>query len=97
MLETLTIESFQPHVGTSFWLYSGDHKVEMRLLRVAKVMESERARLKRNPFSLFFLAPMIVPQGTHRLKHEAFGDGLDIFLVPVGQQPDGFLHEAVFT
>ena len=57
MLDKLTIESFEPLVGTSFWLHEKGHEVEMRLTRAAKVMESEAARLKRTAFSLFFLAP----------------------------------------
>ena len=97
MLETLTIDDFLPLVGSSFWLYHGEHKVEMSLERAAAVMASEAARLKRTAFSLYFLAPLVVPQGIHRLTHEAFAEPLDIFVVPIGQQPNGFTHEAVFT
>ena len=97
MLEKLTIDDFLPLVGSSFWLYHGEHKVEMRLERAAAVMASEAARLKRKAFSLYFLAPLVVPQGVHRLTHEAFAEPLDIFVVPIGQQPNGFTHEAVFT
>ena len=48
MLDKLTIESFTPHVGTSFRLHAGDRRVELRLTRAAKVMESEAARLARD-------------------------------------------------
>ena len=61
MLDKLTIESFEPHVGTSFWLHAGHRKIELRLTRAAKVMESEAARLARTPVSLFFLAPVLLP------------------------------------
>lgn len=97
MLDKLTVESFAPHVGTSFWLRVGDRKIELRLIRAAKVMESEAARLTRPPFSLFFLAPVLLPQQIYRLTHDAFAEPLDIFLVPVGRDADGFTHEAVFT
>lgn len=97
MLDKLTIDDFLPLVGSSFWLYHGSHKVEMRLERAAPVMESEKARLKRTAFSLYFLAPLVVPQGIHRLTHEAFPEPLDVFVVPIGQQPNGFNHEVVFT
>jgi hypothetical protein len=33
MLDKLTIESFEPHVGTSFWLRADNRKVELRLTR----------------------------------------------------------------
>ena len=97
MLDKLTIESFTPHVGTSFRLHAGDRRIELRLTRAAKVMESEAARLTRTPFSLFFLAPVLLPQQIYRLTHDGFPEPLDIFLVPVARGADGFTHEAVFT
>ena len=97
MLDTLTIESFDPHVGTSFWVHAGDHEIELRLTRAAKVMESEAARLTRTPFSLYFLAPVLLPQQIYRLTHAGFAEPLDIFLVPIARDGAGFIHEAVFT
>jgi hypothetical protein len=97
MLDKLTIESFAPHVGTSFWLNAADRRIELRLTRAAKVMESEAARLSRTPFSLFFLAPVLLPQQIYRLTHDAFAEPLDIFLVPVARDSSGVTHEAVFT
>jgi hypothetical protein len=97
MLEKLTIDDFLPLVGSSFWLYSGDHKVEMRLTKASRVMESEAARLKRVAFSLYFLSPLIVPQGMYRMSHDAWPEPLELFLVPIGQESGGVVHEAVFT
>ena len=103
MLDQLTIESFEPHVGTSFWLHTtnqtGRHKIELRLERAAKVMESQAARLQRNAFSLFFRGPgsIYLEQQIYQLTHDAFSEPLDIFLVPVGKEPAGYLYEAVFT
>ncbi len=99
MLDELTIETFEPHVGSSFWLHEGNHKVELRLERAAKVMESEAARLKRNPFSLFFLGPasIYLEQKIYRIKHDAFPEPLDIFLVPVAKDARGYTYEAVFA
>ena len=97
MLDQVTIETFQPHIGSSFWLHERGQKVEMRLVRAAKVMESEAAHLKRNPFSLFFQGPLRLPQHIYRLTHDALPEPMDIFLVPVGVQDNAFLYEAVFT
>jgi hypothetical protein len=69
----------------------------LRLTSAKKVMESEAARLKRNPFSLFFLAPLLLQQQIFHLTHDAFAEPLDIFLVPIGQEPNGYSYEAVFT
>jgi hypothetical protein len=97
MLDTLTIESFEPHVGTSFWLQNNAQKIELRLTKAARVMESEAARLKRTAFSLFFLGPVLLPQHIYRLSHDGFADPIDLFLVPIGQDAGGFNYEAVFT
>jgi hypothetical protein len=97
MLDTLTLESFEPHVGTSFWVQAENRKIELRLTRAAKVMESEAARLSRTPFSLFFLAPVLLPQQIYRLTHDRFTEPLDIFLVPIAGDASGFTYEAVFA
>jgi uncharacterized protein DUF6916 len=99
MLESLTVDSFTPHVGTSFWaMFPNGSKVELRLLRAARVMESEAARLVRHPFSLFFLGPKsrFLRQNTYSITHESL-DAMEIFIVPVGEEGDGYLYEAVFT
>lgn len=99
MLDQLTVDHFTPHVGTSFWaeLESGG-KVELRLDRAARVMESEAARLARHPFSLFFAGPraLLLPQATYRITHPAF-EPMEIFIVPVGQDAQTYQYEAVFT
>ena len=99
VLEKLTAESFEPHVGTSFWAeFPNGAKVELRLLRASKVMESEAARLPRHPFSLFFSGPrsFLMKQHIYRLTHESL-EPMEIFLVPVGDDANGYLYEAVFT
>lgn len=97
MLEQLTVDSFTPHVGSSFWLREPEREIELKLTRAVKVMESEAARLKRHPFSLWFSGPLLLPQQIYRLTHDAFPEPLDIFLVPIGQEQNGFIYEAVFT
>ncbi|HEY6141213.1 MAG TPA: hypothetical protein VI670_25940 [Thermoanaerobaculia bacterium] len=97
MLDQLTIETFQPLVGSSFWLHVDGRKIELRLTSAKKVMESEAARLRRSAFSLFFLAPLLLDQRTFHITHESFAEPLDLFLVPVGKEPNGFTYEAVFT
>lgn len=99
MLEQLTVESFEPHVGSSFWVeFPSGGKIELRLTRAAKVMESEAARLHRHPFSLFFIGPKsyLLQQATYHLTHPSF-EAMDIFIVPVGQDAQTYQYEAVFT
>ena len=99
VLESLTAESFEPHIGTSFWAeFTNGSKVELRLLHAAKVMESEAARLPRHPFSLFFAGPrsFLLKQHIYRLTHDVL-EPMEIFLVPVGEEAHRYLYEAVFT
>lgn len=97
MLDRLTIDDFKPHVGTSFWVHAEGRKIELRLTSALNVMESEAARLHRIPFSLYFLAPVYLPQQIYHVTHEALADPLDVFLVPVAKAPNGYTIEAVFT
>lgn len=99
MLEQLTIESFEPHVGTSFWAeFPNGAKVELRLTQVARVMESEAARLRRQPFSLYFIGPRsyLLQQQIYHLTHPGMS-AMDLFLVPIGETPETYRYEAVFT
>jgi hypothetical protein len=99
MLEQLTAESFEPHVGTSFWVeFPTGGKVELRLTRTAKVMESEAARLVRHPFSVFFIGPKSyrLEQSIYHLTHPAM-EAMDLFIVPVGHDAQTYQYEAVFT
>jgi hypothetical protein len=99
MLDQLTIETFEPHVGTSFWAeFPNGAKVELRLERIGKAMESELAQLQRQPFSLFFFGPKSfkLKQHTYRVGHEVL-EPMEIFIVPVGETAELYEYEAVFT
>lgn len=99
MLDQLTFAAFEPLVGSSFWAeFPNGAKVELRLLSVGKVMESQLARVKRQPFSLFFLGPKTyqLKQQIYRVAHDSFPT-LDLFLVPVRENADSYEYEAVFT
>jgi hypothetical protein len=88
-------------VGQNFRVdIDGREPIDLTLVRAGKVMESEAARLKRDAFSLFFLGPQdaFLEQKSYAMHHETFGtDAPQIFLVPVGRDPKGYLYEAVFT
>lgn len=99
MLDQLTLETFEPHVGSSFYAeFPNGAKVELRLDQVGKVMESELARLQRQPFSLFFTGPksFLLKQATYHITHPTV-EPMDIFIVPIGQTADTYQYEAVFT
>jgi hypothetical protein len=88
------------HLGSVFRAEVSDAEtIDLRLTNVAKVMESQAAKLKRNPFSLLFAGPSapFLEQKIYRLRHPQFGEPLDIFLVPISRTADGFIYEAVFS
>ena len=100
MLDQLTFEKAKELEGTSFWAYpEQDHKVELRLLEVARVMESEAARLKRTAFSLYLLGPESyqLKQGSFTMTHDAFPEPFFMFVTAIAQDGRGFLYEAIFT
>ena len=66
-------------------------------INLVQVTEAEVVGKFEN-FSLLFRGSpdILLSQMTHRLEHEKLGEFL-LFLVPTGQDADGFLYEAVFN
>ena len=66
-------------------------------LTLTKIVQHSKTE-HQEAFSLFFHGPRapFLPQGIRKLRHAKLGE-LEIFLVPVGQDPDGFEYEAVFN
>lgn len=98
MLDALTQDSFSPHLGTVFEIRLEGRTVALELLEVKPYRVEGDTRRSRQPFSVFFRGPrdVYLPQQTVPLHHAAMGQ-LDIFLVPVGLEADGYRYEAVFT
>jgi hypothetical protein len=100
MLDQLTIDRFEPHVGSIFRVHPDETAaVELRLDRVGAVMTSEAARLKRTAFSLYFSGPArpLLRQQTYRVEHPVFDGEAQIFIVPIQATANGTIYEAVFT
>jgi hypothetical protein len=97
MLETLTFESFRPHVGDAFGL-SAPAGVTLTLDEVGSLAsagtQAEGDRRRREPFRLQFRGPSlpVLPQRIYALEHRTLGR-LEIFLVPIGPGQ----YEAIFT
>ena len=90
-LETRTAADFAPLRHQPFRL-TADHapRLELELVEIAGA--------GGRPFSVLFRGPAepLLTQRIYRLEHPALGP-LDLFLVPVGREPDGLRYEAVFT
>ena len=86
---------FTEYVDTQFDLLDDPARtLGLTLTSVVEHVKTERQEV----FSLFFHGPSnpFMPQGIYRLKHSHLGE-LELFLVPVGQDKDGFQYEAAFN
>jgi hypothetical protein len=96
-LETATVETFRPLVGSTFTLVAGSETLALTLVGATE-FETGRPGVRRG-FSLMFgggTTARIFPQATYRLRHEALGE-LEIFIVPrtpAGGEPR---YEATFN
>lgn len=83
------------HVGTEFEVLGDPSRIfPLTLSNIVEHVKTEH----QEAFSLFFHGPLdpFLPQGIHKLKHNKLGD-LEIFLVPVARDQDGFQYEAAFN
>lgn len=97
-LQELTVESFAPHVGTSFSTHLAAGDILRLELTHALAVGPPPHPDSRQQFALHFRSPgpRILQQAIYRLEHPAF-EALEIFLVPIGRDGASILYEAVFT
>jgi hypothetical protein len=77
--------------------YDVDHDGAVQPLELIKAEVLPGSSREGGAFRLEFRGPFepILPQATHALRGEG-GDARDIFIVPIGREPEGTRYEAVF-
>ena len=94
-LEEIGLDSFKPYTDSEFQVLD-DPSVpfDIKLVEVS----DRGSSLRQEVFALLFNGPAahFMKQGIHRLSHSGLGE-LQLFLVPVGQDEQGFQYEAVFN
>src|SRR5215470_11433438 len=97
MSKDLTIESFQPCVGSDFQIQLNSSSLPLSLAECEPLNLSIR-QPARGAFRLVFHGPLrpVLPQRIYTLAHEQLG-ALDIFIVPIGPQGQAMQYEAIFT
>jgi hypothetical protein len=97
-LADLTADDFAPHSGSRYLLRLAGAAEPMVLELVEINSARSGPRGNGRPFSLIFRGPRnaLLPQAIYRLEHDAMG-ALDLFLVPIGPDPQGLCYEAVFN
>ncbi len=97
MSAPLTEEEFSKHVNTKFRV-AGEQPVELELAEVKGYLSKAHEQTGMERFSAFFSGPRqpYLPQSVYTLEHEQMG-AFELFLVPVGNDENGFRYEAVFN
>lgn len=97
-MANLTEEEFSKHIGTEFRADFGEHKINLKLTEVKSYMRGESLERNMERFSLFFSGPpdLTFSQQSVHLQHESMG-GIEIFLVPISSDANGFCYEAIFN
>ena len=95
--EPLTRELFSDKIG-QIWVIDEPEAppIELTLTEVEPL--KNYAKLKREPFSLFFTTSgdFVLPQRNYGLRHGTLGP-MTIFLVPIGRQGNVTTYQAVFN
>jgi len=98
--DKLTADDFSLHQDTSFTLSADEvDPVETTLIDITRMGAApDQDSDRRQAFSIVLRGPADahLPQQIYQVKHEQMGT-LILFLVPIGQEKDGTLFEAVFT
>jgi hypothetical protein len=99
MLETFTMETFQPRLGELFYIVAEQARLPTKLTEVSPWGPGAAAGRDRTPFSLVFHtvadAPML-PQMIYRVESDGM-EPMELFLAPIGPDERGMRYEAVFT
>lgn len=94
MLETFSLATFEPLVGSAFTLKGAEQSILLTLIEA-----KAHARANTESFSLLFQGPTspVAFQATHRLEHPILGV-FDLFLGPVHVPGfEGIPYQAVFN
>lgn len=94
-LEDLHRDNFTEYLLSDFQVMDDPSvSFNLKLVEVSDHTESPHQEV----FVLHFHGPSgcFMQQGIHRLTHSQLGE-IDLFLVPVGQDLEGFQYEAVFN
>lgn len=98
MTASLTQEEFSKHLNTIFSINLEEQSaVDLELVQVKGYMNRPGDGEGMERFSVFFKGPKpLLPQSTYSLSNEGMGT-IDLFLVPIGRDGEGFRYEAVFN
>ena len=100
MSEDLRLESFTPHLNTTFRVfYAQDESLEVVLIEATDPDAHKEIKPKRQVrFSLLFRGQKdkLLWHGIYKFRHEQMGE-FDLYIAPVEQDEEAVYYEAVFN
>ena len=98
MMKLLSLDDFAPCLNTTFVASFNGGSTDFVLVEARPLAAPRGVDLLRAPFSLLFRsgAAVLFPQQTYMVRHSSIGE-LALFLVPIAQERDGFIYQAVFN
>lgn len=97
-MELLTLAHFAGCLNETFTAALNGMDVSFVLVEAVPTPMRGRPDGWREPFSLLFRndAAILFPQQTYPMRHPRLGE-FGIFMVPIAQQREGYLYQAVFN
>jgi hypothetical protein len=97
-LSDLTLESFSPHVNSTFGVAAPDATAELTLTEANSLPARGLPARSRDPFELMFRSATqdVLPQRIYPFRHPVMGD-FEMFIVPVSRDAGGVTYQAVFS
>lgn len=99
MLETFTMETFQPRLGELFTIVVDEEtRLPVKLTDVLPWGDESAQGRPRAPFSLIFhtVPQAVLPQRIYRVENDNM-EPFELFLVAIEPDERGMRYEAVFT
>jgi len=98
MDELPELKDFETCLNNRFQVRLHDQSIYPLVLLEAAPLSRTALSRRSVPFQLKFHGPGpgYLPQQSHPLQHDKLGS-FQLFLVPIGQDGDGFLYQAVFN
>lgn len=96
MLDKMTQADFENLEDKTFRIDFGEAGTLVARLEKTAGFDLESQEGKRDPFSVFLRCAVAAEQRTYTVTHTVLGV-LDLFLVPIEENEDGILFEAVFN
>jgi len=97
-MRMMTLDDFTGLVNQTFAASLQDGEMPFVLVEARSLAAGAPQDALRVPFSLLFrsTASFPLPQQIYRMRHPSLGE-VDIFLVPVAREREGFLYQASFN